>query len=172
MGRIIFADSFLGLNIPFGSILLPLVAGLGAGGLAIVVFNFFGRRSAADLPPPPKAEEKKGPEFDPFLQGSATEQRKALRRGGNPIEVLIAPAQSKKTPIRGWVIDRSVGGLCLMLAQELQVGARLTVLPANAPPLTPWVEIEVRSCRPDPEGFQAGCQFVKSPPWGVLLQFG
>jgi hypothetical protein len=172
MGRIVVADSFLGLDLPFGGILLPLVAGLVAGGLAILVFNYFGRGSSVALPPPPKVEEKKGPDYDPFLHGSATEQRRALRRGGNPIEVLITTAKSKHTPIHGWVLDRSVGGLCLSVGQEIQVGAQLDVLPVNAPPMTPWVEIEVRSCRPGPEGFQVGCQFVKSPPWGVLLQFG
>ena len=41
--------------------------------------------------------------------------------------------------------------------------------------MVPWVEIEVRSCRASkefPGQFEAGCQYVKSPPYSIQLLFG
>ena len=45
-------------------------------------------------------------------------------------------------------------------------------MPAHAPPMTPWTEVEVRSCRQKKDGYEVGCQFVKTPPWSILLLFG
>jgi hypothetical protein len=160
----------LGLKIPHPEIWLPLAVGMVAGGLCIVAFRTFGRRPALAAPPTPGLKQEQ--EFDPFVQGSATEQRAAHRRGGNPVEVVIAVEQSTKTAWRGWVVDRSVGGLCLAVSDEFAEGTVLRTLPANAPTITPWTELEVRSCRSTRDGFEIGCRFIRQPPWSVLLLFG
>ena len=48
----------------------------------------------------------------------------------------------------------------------------LAVIPLNAPSITPWVDIEVRTCRKVGDNFELGCQFVKTPNWSILLMFG
>ena len=161
------AIRFFGVDLPFGEIWLPVAAGLVVGLIALGFVQLVGRRGVATAPPPP--EEKPKPDYDPFVQGSATEQRKALRRGGNPVEVIINVNQ---TEMRGWVLDRSTGGLCLSMCEEVAPGSRLKILPLNASNITPSVEVEVRSCRSNKSGFEVGCQFVKPPTWAVLLLFG
>ncbi len=141
-----------------------------AGGLCIVMYRLLNRRPALAAPPTPTSRTEQ--EYDPFVQGSATEQRKAHRRAGNPVEVLIAAEQSTTPDWRGWVVDRSVGGLCLCVPEEFAQGTFLRAIPANAPQLTPWTELEVRSCRSTNDGYEIGCQFVRQPPWSVLLLFG
>ena len=38
--------------------------------------------------------------------------------------------------------------------------------------MTPWVDVEVRMCRALKDGYELGCQFVKTPNWSILLMFG
>jgi hypothetical protein len=164
-----FAD-ILGLKLPYAEIWLPLAVGMFSGGLCIVMYRTFGKRAALAAPPIPGFRKEQ--EFDPFVQGSATEQRKSHRRCGNPVEVLLAPEQSTTPAWRGWVIDRSVGGLCLGVPNEFTEGFLLRVLPTNAATITPWTELEVRSCRSTNDGYEIGCRFVRQPPWSILLMFG
>ena len=85
----------------------------------------------------------------------------------------VAPSEvGKEKPFQAWVIDRSVGGLCLDSHTAYKEGTQLFLLPANAPETTPWVDVEVRSCRPSKDGYELGCRFVKTPPWAILLLFG
>jgi hypothetical protein len=110
---------------------------------------------------------------DPFVYGSATEKRTALRRRGNSIKVLISDLDAQARPTEGWILDRSVGGLCLQVeGAEVPVGTILSVLASNAPAGTPWTQVEVRSSRQEGNSWELGCQFVKTPPWNVLLLFG
>jgi hypothetical protein len=109
---------------------------------------------------------------DPFVHGSATENRKSLRRSGNPVEVLIVNPANRTDPFKGYVVDRCVGGLGLLVEKTFEAEQRLSVRPTNAPPMTPWVELIVKSCRQSDPGYELGCQFVRTPPWAVLLMFG
>lgn len=113
-------------------------------------------------PPPP----------DPFLEGSATERRTTFRRSGNPIEVSIAAAEPAGEIARGRVVDRSMGGLCLITTQPIDKGTIISVRPLNAPPPAQWVQVQVRGCRQDGKEWELGCQFLRTPPYSVLLSFG
>ncbi len=145
------------------------VAGLGAAATALLVGRLVYSRRGAGAPPAPAAE---GPVHDPFEHGSITEQRTGVRRKGNPIEVLISDTEATQEPVRGWVVNRSTNGLCLLLHEEVAIGTVLSVKPRPAPPGMPWVRAEVRSCTRDQSGYQAGCKFLTTPPWGILLLFG
>lgn len=103
------------------------------------------------------------------------EQRTMHRRQGNPVAVHVAPPEDHGKPAVGSVLDRSVGGLRLAVFDELAVGTVIAVHPVHADALVPWVELEVRSCRPSveiPGQFEIGCQYVKSPPYSIQLLFG
>jgi hypothetical protein len=119
-----------------------------------------------------RPEAEKGPFHDPFDHGSTTERRVALRRQGNPIEVLVSDAEATLEPVRGWVRDRSMGGLCLLVSEEVVPGTILSVKPRKGPPGMSWLQAEVRSCKQDQDGYELGCQFVRQPPWAVMLLFG
>ena len=157
--------------LPYAEYWIPLAIGVGIGFTFLVMARgLFGWRPR--VAPPPAPDPAKG--FDPFVHGSPTEQRKSFRRTGSSIEVFYALPENKSRPQMGWVFDRSVGGVGLVVSEEMAEGLVLAVRPATAPDIVPWVDVEVRSCRPssDGKGFDLGCKFVKTPPWSVLLMFG
>jgi hypothetical protein len=150
--------------------MVPSLVGLGAALLAVVGLHFLSRsRSGQGSEQAPKAA---APEHDPFVQGSATEQRKSHRRGGNPVGVLLRTPGTGLEPRRALVLNRSSGGLRLEVEEMAAVESVLEVRPADAPPVTPWVEVKVKDCRRTSDGWQLGCEFVRTPPWALLLMFG
>lgn len=156
-------------NLPYSEYWLPLLIGVGIGLTFLVVAKTVLGRSVRALPPPPNKQA----DYDPFAQGSPTEQRKSFRRTGNPVDVQYSLVDNKKQVNLGWVFDRSVGGLGLVTAENFSAGTVLSVRPVRSGEATPWVDVTVRSSRPaEGGGFELGCQFVKTPPWSVLLLFG
>jgi hypothetical protein len=109
---------------------------------------------------------------DPFTHGSPSEKRKAYRRGGNPIEIQVTDANQETKPVPGWVINRSTGGIGVILCEPVEEGVILSIRAANAPAGTPWYQVEVKSCRQGERDWELGCQWVRVPPWSVLLLFG
>lgn len=165
-----FAEKLLRVDLPYSEYWLPLLIGMGVGLMAIVVVRgVFWRRSGYVPADTPKQDASN---YDPFAEGSRSDQRRSYRRQGNPIRVHYCPPGRKDTPNEGFVIDRSMGGICLGTPDEVAPGTVLSIMPMNAPPMTPWVDIEVRSCRLVNEQYELGCQFVKVPPWSILLLFG
>jgi hypothetical protein len=159
------------LELPYVHYWLP---GLVAVVIGLPVY-WFARRSPRLVEETTVSPSGPAVEEDPFTKGSTSEQRKAHRRKGNPIEVMITPKDEPSFTARGYVLDRSISGLRLMLAHEVAPGSVLSVRPANVSPMIPWVEIEVRNCAPSttqPGEFDIGCKFVKAPPYPVLLLFG
>ncbi len=153
-----------------------LVPGIGMAATALALTTGWAllgkRRPGPSAPPPPKGKEPSALPPDPFIYGSPAERRGALRRNGNPTAVLLTDAECKQEPARGWVIDRSTAGLCLVVSKGVERGTILCVRTVNAPPTVSWVQIEVRSCRKEDDCWELGCQFVKTPPWSELLLFG
>ena len=107
----------------------------------------------------------------PLSEKSGRERRTSWRRR-KQIQVLFTPAEGLESPSKGWLLDCSLGGLRLSVAQVVPVGTRLSVRAANAPAKDPWVQVEVKSCRTQEHRWELGCRFVDEPPYSVLLQFG
>jgi hypothetical protein len=112
------------------------------------------------------------PEHDPFVMGSADDQRWAPRRRGNAITVQIADPGREDSPRRGWVLDRSAGGVALEVEEPAPPGAVWLIRVAEARGSCPWVEAVVRNCRGEGSSWVVGCQFLRSPPSAVLMMFG
>ncbi|MBY0528193.1 MAG: PilZ domain-containing protein [Gemmataceae bacterium] len=121
---------------------------------------------------PPAGKDEPNAKADPFVHGATRERRSALRRGGNPVPILISDAEVRNEPSRGWVVDRSTGGLCLSVPGPVPEGSILSVRTTNAPNSIPWVQIEVKNCRAVGKEYELGCRFVRTPPWSVMLLFG
>jgi hypothetical protein len=153
--------------------IFPIMVGIACAGLALVMGrNLLARRRPDPGPATPKPKPDPTPVADPFVHGSATERRNALRRGGNPTPVLVTDQERTAEPFRAWVLDRSTGGLCLAVAEEVKPGTIFSVRAVNAPKTVPWVQVEVKSSREIDGNWELGCQFVKTPTWNVLLLFG
>jgi hypothetical protein len=75
-------------------------------------------------------------------------------------------------PIAGSVIDRSRGGMSLIVASAFPLGAVVRVRSMQYADVAPWVEVEVKHCRAVGEKWLLGCKFKKTQPWNVLLHFG
>ena len=128
----ILAESFvLRLELPYSEYWLPLAIGMGVGFLALIVSKlaFVSKRNV-----PAPVQKPEPTQRDPFTEGSTTEQRKSVRRQGNPTAVHVALPHNKKDPAQGWVLDRSTGGLCLQASQEYAPGTQLAVLPVIPTP--------------------------------------
>lgn len=106
-----------------------------------------------------------------LMKKSEPDRRTAPRRRGNHVEVYLTE-DSKQSPVLAWVVDRSMGGLCLIVEQPVKEGAILNVRPRQAPQTAPWTAIEIRSCRADEGEWEVGCRFLKPPQWNDLLLFG
>jgi hypothetical protein len=154
----------------------PAVGVLAAGVVLFIGWIATRRRGSRarnfSAPPPLNLKAGSNPAGDPFVQGANQERRGALRRGGNPVAILISDAEARADPTNGYVVDRSTGGLCLSVSNAIPEGTVLSVRTTNAPNTVPWVQIEVKNCRPVGSEYELGCRFVRTPPWSVMLLFG
>jgi hypothetical protein len=87
------------------------------------------------------------------------------------VEVLL-PASEEGPRVRGQVLDRSQGGLRILIDEAVDEGTELKVRATTAPATSPWIDITVPTCRRDGVQYEIGCQFRQTPPWNVLLHFG
>jgi hypothetical protein len=145
---------------------VPVVGGA-ACGLAFLV----GRRLLSPRPPEPPNDPVAL--FDAhFLGGVSKDRRAAPRRKGNTVEVRLSAAAADQEAVRGWILDRSIGGLCILVDHPVSVGLHLKVRPNQASEVTPWTDVTVRFCRQEGSQYELGCQFHRTPNWAMLLQFG
>src|SRR5579871_5436437 len=145
--------------------MIPVIGALSAG-LAFLV----GRRYLVRPSPEPAAPEMRPDSTNlvtACLRKSDPDRRGAPRRKGNRIEVYLID-DPKRPPLHGWIVDRSMGGLCVIVEKPLEAGTVLNVRPRKAPQTAPWIPIEVRSCRPDEGEWEIGCKFVGTPQWNDL----
>jgi hypothetical protein len=148
-----------------------VLAGAGLGILAFVGGRVL-LSGAAAAPPPEQKPPAEEPQRDPFMEGSTGEKRNAARRKGGVVQALVSDEKAEAEPWSGYVVDRSLGGVCVCGTRKAEPGALLTVRAVDAPPGTPWIEVRVRSCRETRDGWQLGCQFVRIPPTSLRLLFG
>ncbi len=118
---------------------------------------------------PPKLKPQEG---SAAVAATASDRRTSLRRDGQAVEVVVQSPAFKGGASAGYVVDRSTGGLRLVLSTGMAAGTALQVRAKHAPDTIPWVTVLVRSCRPSEGHFELGCEFEKTPPWNVLLLFG
>jgi hypothetical protein len=158
--------SFSGFGLSSWQTLIVLTVGIVTAWLTLFGWLMLVRRRGRE------AAREQAEVYDPFEQGSVGESRRAARRKGNNVEILVTDAEARGEPVLGWVVNRSQIGLCLMLSEELAQGTILSVKPRHHPPTTPWIRVRVRNCKRESAGFLIGCEFESMPPWGVMLLFG
>jgi hypothetical protein len=111
---------------------------------------------------PPRPAETKNPK----------EKRSTPRRKANMQPVLITNGDTKAPPFDGWIVDRSAGGLRLVVKRPIAEGALLSVRPARASASFPWLKVEVRNASTENGTTNLGCRFVLKPTLEELQQFG
>jgi len=131
--------------------------------------------------PPPSTDDPAGQEIIPLaLEYLATpredlsylekqeERRKTKRYWGNPIEVRIT-SQLRPDPRRGAVVNRSTGGLAILVDDNYEPGAMLKVRAILAPKDVAWIDIEVKNCNPAGRNWVIGCEYPETPPWKAVV---
>lgn len=146
--------------------LLPALIVVATG--LMVTLLLVNRKRDGGLKPP----KLKPPEGSAAVAATASDRRTSLRRDGQAVEVVVQSPALKGGAAGGYVVDRSTGGLRLVLSTGMAAGTALQVRAKHAPDTIPWVTVLVRSCRPSEGHFELGCEFEKTPPWNVLLLFG
>jgi hypothetical protein len=104
--------------------------------------------------------------------GQARDRRAEPRRHGNLTPVLLADVGRDTEPVEAWVLDRSPGGLGLLVDEPIPVGATFHVRPSRGSSRSRWIPLRVRNCRPYQGGWNVGCQFMDRIPWNELRSFG
>jgi hypothetical protein len=151
--------------------IVPIAIGLVAASATLILGRLILLKLAEHPKLPVQTDVPRVPNPDPVTFKSM-ENRAAVRRGGNAVAIFIADPQKTDEPRRGWVVDRSAGGLCIALDNPVDPGTILRVRVCNAPVTVQWAEVEVKSCRKDGNQWEAGCQFVVTPSFNVLMLFG
>ena len=145
---------------------LAAAVGLAAVGLIVLAVGIaYRRRKARER----AAAEDLGARYRGDL---IREKRQAFRRVGREWTVLLRDPAAGGDPWPGRVVDRSVGGLGLVVSQPAVIGTLLAVRAADASPTVPWTEVEVRSCQQQGGEWRLGCQFLRSPDSNTLMTFG
>jgi hypothetical protein len=99
-------------------------------------------------------------------------EKRAWTRRRSRFRVFLACDQSQE-PCSAWVVDRSPGGLRLLVPGAFfDVGAVVRVRPIAAPPAMPWIAVQVKNCRSTGDAVELGCKFLQAPSLVTLLMFG
>ena len=110
------------------------------------------------------------PELTP--SPAPVQERRSWPRRKRTLQILIQDAAGEEQPIPAWVMDRSLGGLRLAIDQPIEEGTILRVRRTTAPADIPWVEVQVKRLERKENAWELGCQFTRSLPWDLIMQFG
>jgi PilZ domain len=100
------------------------------------------------------------------------DRRSSMRREGQPVKVFVAPGTDTAAAGEAVVVDRSQGGLCLVVHEPVEQGSLLRVRAAHVPDDAQWVPVYVKRCQAQGDSWKLGCQFAENLPWSVNLLFG
>lgn len=110
------------------------------------------------------------PEDEPPGTATSVDDRRSSPRKRKLLKVVIRD-ESTGESFSGWVLDRSLGGMCLSIQRPAETGALLAIRRPSAPESTPWVEMRVRNVRERESTWELGCEYMRTPPWEILVQF-
>ena len=146
--------------------------GLAVFGLIFGIGHFLNRKPRRRSQPAPLVYSDARLKADPFDHACPSgEHRTVGAQGSRWRRGALADAKLQKIG-EGWVIDRSTGGLGLYCDEPLEVGTEISVRPEEGQHVSPWGQVVVRSHHRIDDHWKLGCQFLRMPPWSVLLLFG
>jgi len=87
--------------------------------------------------------------------------------------LILDPADALGQRYRGWIVDRSSGGICLCYnGCQAEEGDMLLVQPTSATTGLPWVEVRVKHQRRKQSRVELGCEFIQRNQWEQLVLVG
>jgi hypothetical protein len=109
--------------------------------------------------------------MNPYQSMSTPKRRQTPRGRGAPMRILILAKNRPAEQFPGYVINRSVGGLCVSLVQPVEEGALISVRPAKELIDDTWYDVVVKYCRATETGWEMGCEFQGRGGSSALLKF-
>jgi hypothetical protein len=88
--------------------------------------------------------------------------------GGRPVSVQLSNGLGDGDPQNGWIIDRPPGGLRILVDEPVQTGIVMSIRATKDHPQNQWVNVSVKSCRPERNSYVVNVHFVERPPWAVM----
>ena len=116
-------------------------------------------------------EVKSNDPMNPYQAMSTPKRRQTPRGRGAPTRILILDKNGPAEPFSGYVINRSIGGLCVSLVQPLEEGSVVSVRPAKELIDDTWYEVVVKYCRATDTGWEMGCEFHGRASSNTMLKF-
>jgi hypothetical protein len=112
------------------------------------------------------------PQTQPAETPAPIQERRSWPRRKKMLQVLVQDAGQENPPLPAWIVNRSLGGLCLSIDQPIEVGTILRVRQPSAPADIPWVEVQVMRLQAKENTWELGCQFTRALTWDLIMQFG
>jgi hypothetical protein len=100
------------------------------------------------------------------------EKRRTPRRGSNLAVVQITRPGSWSKSVEGWVVNKSLGGMCLCSPRKFDTDTILEITPKRQSGSNSTLELRVVQVRSEGARYMLHCQFTKHPPAQVLRLFG
>jgi hypothetical protein len=129
------------------------------------------RAKTRAAPRPATAAAAPEPQADLFAAGSPADKRQAVRRKGKFIPVQIVEPEGRRSPIEGWVVDRSVSGVRLGVGRQIPVGTKIKICVVGVSPPV-WIEVEVTNCTKGKPDWFVGGKFLGAPTSKDLWTLG
>jgi hypothetical protein len=105
-------------------------------------------------------------------RGGYRGKSQSLHRKGGSVDVLLTDPARPDSPIKAWVLERSVHVMTLVAEEAFNPASTGKVRPLNAADNIPWIDVEVQECNPAETEWRIVCKFVKVPPYNILMLFG
>jgi hypothetical protein len=96
------------------------------------------------------------------------DEKESVSVGGRPVSVKVSDGMADSEPLSGWVIDRPTGGLRILVDEPMPVGTVISIRPTKEHPQNQWVNVSVKTCRPERNSYVIHVQFTERPPWAVM----
>jgi hypothetical protein len=97
------------------------------------------------------------------IEDDPRRERRSTPRYAVPSGSLeVSATHPPQAEFRGQLANRSPWGLALLSPRLVKVGTVVSLRAADDPG-APWVQVEVRYCRPREEGWAVGCLFLRTP---------
>ncbi len=99
-----------------------------------------------------------------MVRAGAGDRRSKPRYPKQSTRVTVGEGLVPAQVVESWLSDLSPDGLRLRLEKKLgDVGAILSIRPADAADGAPWVPVQVRHCGQEEGGWTIGCRFIYPP---------
>jgi serine/threonine protein kinase len=123
------------------------------------------------LPEPPARSQVKPTNYG--QPGGPPDRRVHTRFATYPTSVQVfSDPNTADEPLRAWLLNRSLGGLALLVEEAIEIETDVWVRPTAELYSQCWFSVRIIYCVPERIRWRVGCQFLEPVSWDSLRVFG